>query len=188
MNAPKQLISLGSLGSLGFVLSLLLTGCGGGVSSSGSESFIAGNGAVTFIKPNNRIMAPRIEGPTLGGGTLQLVSGKIVVVNVWASWCAPCRAEAPTLAALSKKFPEVSFVGVLTRDNPASAIAFEKRFAIPYPTLTDDAILIGFHASLIANAIPTTLIVDKHGKVAGRISGEVTVASLTDLIERVIAE
>lgn len=182
MNAPKQVISLG------IALSFLLTGCGGGVSSNGSESFIAGNGAVTFINSDNRIMAPRIEGATLGGGTFQLASGQIAVVNVWASWCAPCRAEAPTLVALSKEFPEVSFVGVLTRDNPASASAFVKRFAIPYPTLTDDAILLGFHTSLIANAIPSTLIVDRHGKVAARISGEVTVASLTDLIERVIAE
>ncbi|MEK6648734.1 MAG: TlpA disulfide reductase family protein [Actinomycetota bacterium] len=182
MNVSKRLISLG------FALSLLLVGCGGGASSNGSESFIAGNGAVTFINSGSRIMAPRIEGSTLGGGTFQLAPGQVAVVNVWASWCAPCRAEAPTLAALSKKFPDVSFVGILTRDNPAAASAFVKRFAIGYPTLTDDAILIGFHASLIANAIPTTIIVDKHGRVAARISGEVTVASLTDLIERVIAE
>jgi thiol-disulfide isomerase/thioredoxin len=182
MNAPKRLFPLV------IVLSLLLVGCGGGVSTNGSTSFIAGNGAVTFIKSNNRIMAPKIEGPTLGGGTFHLASGQIAVVNVWASWCAPCRAEAPTLVALSKKFPNVQFVGVLTRDNPASAMAFVKRFGIPYPTLTDDAILLGFHASLIANAIPTTLIVDRHGRVAARISGEITFASLNGLIERVVAE
>lgn len=182
MNVPKGLISLG------LVLSFLLAGCGGGISSNGSESFIAGNGAVTFIKSDNRVMAPRIEGSTLAGGTFQLAPGQIAVVNVWASWCAPCRAEAPTLAALSKEFPDVSFVGVLTRDNPATARAFVKRFAIPYPTLIDDGILIGFHTSLIANAIPSTVIVDKHGKVAARISGEITVASLTDLIKQVIAE
>ena len=182
MNAPKQLILLG------VTLSFLLAGCGGGVSSNGSESFIAGNGAVTFLKTDSRIMAPKIAGATLDGGTFTLASGKIAIVNVWASWCAPCRAEAPTLVALSQKFPDVSFVGVLTRDNQTSARAFVKRFGIPYPTLTDDAILLGFHASLIANAIPTTLVVDKYGKVAARISGQVTVASLTDLIKRVIAE
>jgi thiol-disulfide isomerase/thioredoxin len=182
MNVSKRLVCLG------LSLSFLLVGCGGGVSTNGATSFIAGNGAVTFIKSNNRILAPRIEGATLGGGTFRLATRQIAVVNVWASWCAPCRAEAPTLVALSKKFPDVQFLGVLTRDNPATAIAFVKRFGIPYPTLADDAILLGFHASLIANAIPTTLIVDRHGKVAARISGQVTVASLTDLIQRVIAE
>lgn len=180
MNAPKQLVSLG--------LALLLAGCGGGVSTNGSKSFVAGNGTVTFLSVNDRIAAPRISGITLDGGTFTLASGKIAVVNVWASWCAPCRAEAPTLAALSKKFPDVSFLGVLTRDNPATARAFVKRFTIPYPTLADDSILLGFHGSLIANAIPSTVVVDKHGKVAARISGEITVASLTDLIDRVIAE
>lgn len=182
MNAPKPLVSLG------LALSLLLTACGGGVSTNGSKSFIAGNGTVTFLAINDRIAAPRISGATLDGGTFTLASGKIAVVNVWASWCAPCRAEAPTLAALSRKFPEVSFIGVLTRDNPATARAFVKRFAIPYPTLIDDAILVDFHGSLLPNAIPSTIVVDKHGKVAARISGEITVASLTDLINRVVAE
>ena len=182
MNATRPFVFLG------LSLSLLLVSCGGGVSTNGATSFIAGNGAVTFITAHNRIAAPRIEGAILGGGTFRLAIGKIAVVNVWASWCAPCRAEAPTLVALSKKFPNVSFVGVLTRDNPATAIAFVKRFGIPYPTLIDDAILLDFHNSLITNAIPSTLIIDKHGKVAARISGQVTVASLTDLIQRVIAE
>jgi hypothetical protein len=89
---------------------------------------------------------------------------------------------------LSQTFPEVSFVGVLTRDSTATANAFVKRFAIPYPTLIDDSILMGFHDSLIPNAIPTTVVIDKKGRVAARISGELTVASLTDLINRVSAE
>jgi thiol-disulfide isomerase/thioredoxin len=182
MKVPKPLVGLG------LTLSFLLVGCGGGVSTNGSQSFIAGNGAVTFIAANNRILAPKIAGQTLGGGTFHLAAGQIAIVNVWASWCAPCRAEAPTLVALSEKFPQVQFVGILTRDNPASAIAFVKRFGIPYPTLTDDAILLGFRASLIANAIPTTLVIDKHGKVAARISGEITFSSLMVLIERVVAE
>ena len=172
---------------LGLAISLLVTGCGGG-SPSGSRSYIAGNGAVTFIKSQDRQPAPTIEGATLDGGTFHLPPKHVAVVNVWASWCAPCRAEAPALAALSKTFPEVSFVGVLTRDSTATASAFVRRFAIPYPTLVDDSILMGFHNSLVANAIPTTVVIDKNGKVAARISGELTVAALTDLINRVSAE
>ena len=167
------------------VVLLLLTGCGSGTSSNTTESFVAGNGAVTYVKPEARIAAPNIFGTTLDGGTYQLTKGKVAVVNVWASWCAPCRAEAPALAALSEKFTDVSFVGVLTRDNVSTARAFVKRYKVPYPTLIDDSILIGFHESLIANAIPTTVIIDKNGKVAARISGEITVASLTNLLIKI---
>jgi thiol-disulfide isomerase/thioredoxin len=166
---------------------LLLTSCGGG-SSTGSRSYVAGNGAVTFINAIDRKSAPTIEGATLSGGTVHLGVGRVIVLNVWASWCAPCRAEAPALAALSKSYPEVNFIGVLTRDNIAGAKAFVRRFSIPYPTLVDDSILMRFHNSLVANAIPTTVVIDKKGKVAARISGEITVASLTDLINRVSAE
>jgi thiol-disulfide isomerase/thioredoxin len=166
---------------------LLLTSCGGG-SSTGSRSYVAGNGAVTFINAIDRKSAPTIEGATLSGGTVHLGVGRVIVLNVWASWCAPCRAEAPALAALSKSYPEVNFIGVLTRDNIAGAKAFVRRFSIPYPTLVVDSILMRFHNSLVANAIPTTVVIDKKGKVAARISGEITVASLTDLINRVSAE
>ena len=176
-----------TLASIGVISALLLTSCGGGP-TTGTRSYIAGNGAVTFIKAQDRASAPIIEGATLSGGAVHLGVGRVIVLNVWASWCAPCRAEAPALASLSKSFPDVSFIGVLTRDNIAGAQAFVRRFSIPYPTLVDDSILIGFHNSLVPNAIPTTVVIDKKGKVAARISGEITVASLTDLINRVSAE
>lgn len=173
---------------LGVVTALLLAGCGGGSSTSGSTSFVAGNGTVTFIKADARVSAPAIEGKTLDGGFYRLDKGRIGVLNVWASWCGPCRAEAPSLNAVSRNFPEASFVGVLTRDNLSTARAYVKRFAVPYPSLIDDSILLKFRNSLIANAIPTTIVIDKSGKVAGRISGAITIAALTDLIERVSKE
>jgi len=167
---------------------LLLTSCGGGGTSTSQESFVSGDGAVTFIKPEKRIEAPALSGMTLSGTNYTYSVGKVAVVNVWASWCSPCRAEAPTLAALAKKYSDVAFIGILTRDNPATAEAFQRRFSLPYPTLIDDSLLIGFKGSLPANAIPSTVLIDKAGKVAARISGVVTVASLSDLIERVSGE
>jgi len=166
----------------------LITSCSGGGNSSSQESFVSGNGSVTFIKSGNRIQAPALAGMTLSGTNYSYGFGNVTVVNVWASWCAPCRAEIPTLIALSKKYSDVTFIGILTRDNPPTAEAFQRRFSIPYPTLIDDSILLGFKGSLPANAIPSTVIIDRSGKVAGRISGVVTVASLTDLIEKVSAE
>ncbi len=170
------------------LVALILSSCAGGGASSSQESFVSGNGSAVFIKPDIRIQAPAMSGMTLSGKNYKYSVGTVTVVNVWASWCAPCRAEAPTLVALAKKYSKVTFIGILTRDNPASAKAFERRFAIPYPTLIDDSILIGFRGSLPANAIPTTVVIDKNGRVAARISGQVTVASLTKLIEQVSSE
>ena len=103
-------------------------------------------------------------------------------------WCSPCRAEEPILSALAKKYQQVAFVGILTRDNPVNAEAFVRKRESAYPTLIDDSVLIGFAKTLPANAIPTTIVIDKQGKVAGRISGAVTYASLSSLIEKVLEE
>jgi thiol-disulfide isomerase/thioredoxin len=167
---------------------LLLTGCSNGGASKAEESFIAGSGAVTKIKVGNRIPAPAISGMTLSGKNFTFTKGSVAVVNVWASWCSPCRAEEPTLSALSQKYSDVQFIGILTRDNPVNAEAFNRKRGTPYPTLIDDSILIGFRKSLPANAIPTTVVIDRDGNVAARISGSVTVASLSNLIEEVSAE
>jgi len=170
------------------LMALALSSCGGGGSSIAEESFVSGNGSVSYIKPSDRIAAPALSGMTLSGKNYTFNVGQVAVVNVWASWCAPCRAEAPTLAALSEKYTDVVFMGILTRDNPVNAEAFARRFALPYPTLIDDSVLIGFRKSLPANAIPSTVLIDKRGDVAARISGEVTFASLSELIEKVSAE
>ena len=167
---------------------VLLSGCSNGGASKAQESFIAGSGAITKIKISDRIAAPLIAGTTLQGQKFSFEPVKVAVVNVWASWCSPCRAEEPTLSALARKYPNVQFIGILTRDNPVNAEAFVRKRNTPYPTLIDDSILVGFRKSLPANAIPTTVIIDKKGRVAARISGSVTVASLSQLIEEVSAE
>jgi thiol-disulfide isomerase/thioredoxin len=173
---------------LSLISALTLTACGGGGSSSPEESFIEGSGAVTRIDITDRKAAPALSGMTLSGKTFIFNPGQVAVVNVWASWCSPCRAEVPILIELAKQYPEVQFMGILTRDNPATAEAFARRFAIPYPTFIDDSLLIGFKGTLPANAIPSTVILDKNGNVAARISGEVTLTSLSKLIREIEAE
>lgn len=166
----------------------LLSGCGGNQTSAPQESFVAGNGATTYVKPADRLKAPLVSGMTLLGSNYRLPQDEYAVINVWASWCSPCRAEEPVLAALTEKYPEVNFVGILTRDNPVNAEAFVRKNKSPYPTLIDDSVLIGFSKSLPANAIPTTLVLDNKGRIAGRISGTVTIASLSELIDKVESE
>ena len=167
---------------------LLLSGCSGGGSSTAEESFVIGSGVQTFINKGSRVKAPELSGMTLTGVNYTREPGKVAVVNVWASWCSPCRAEAPTLVALSEKYPDVQFMGILTRDNLANAEVFAKQRGVQYPNFIDDSLILGFRNTLPANAIPTTVVIDQQGLVAARISGPVTVASLSDLIERLAAE
>ena len=172
-----------------FLTLLLLTGCsGGGISAQNENSFVAGSGNAVFLKKSERKDAPNISGKTLTSGVKTLRTDQVTVINVWASWCAPCRAEAPLLQDFSIKYPQVQFAGILTRDNLSSAKAFYENFELTYPTFIDDALLIGFSGSIIPNAIPTTLIIDKNGKVAVRISGEATVATFKKLLDQVLAD
>lgn len=174
---------------IALALAVLLTACGGaGVSSGNEQSFVSGDGTVTLLAPADRKMAPTITGPTLDGSTFTSTSG-VRVVNLWASWCAPCRAEAPTLARLSKEFEgRALFIGLLTRDNVASANAFVEKFGLTYPTIRDEALILNFAGSLPPNAIPTTLVIDRQGRVAARLSGEVTDASLSNVLKTILAE
>jgi thiol-disulfide isomerase/thioredoxin len=170
------------------VSALVLSSCGNGGASTAQENYISGNGAITFISAADRAMAPKLSGDTLYGTKFDFAGNKLAVVNVWASWCSPCRAEIPTLNSLSQKYKDVQFMGILTRDNLANAEVFARQLAVPYPNFIDDSLLLGFRNTLPANAIPTTVVIDKQGRVAARISGPVTVGGLSDLIERLRAE
>jgi thiol-disulfide isomerase/thioredoxin len=175
---------------LPLLLILTLTACstGGNEFQPNEQSFISGNGIVTIIEKGDREIAPPITGPLLGGGNYAQEQGRVQLMNVWASWCSPCRAEAPALQDLSVAHPDVQFVGVLTRDNLVAAQAFVDRFGLTYPTITDDALLADFTGQLSVNAIPTTLLIDKAGKVAARISGEITYSTLDELLTDLVNE
>ena len=175
---------------LPLLLVFTLTACstGGNEFQPNEQSFISGNGIVTIIEKDDREIAPPITGPLLGGGNYAQEQGRVQLMNVWASWCSPCRAEAPALQDLSVAHPDVQFVGVLTRDNLVAAQAFVDRFGLTYPTITDDALLADFTGQLSVNAIPTTLLIDKAGKVAARISGEITYSTLNELLTDLVNE
>lgn len=172
---------------------LLLTACGS--SASGDEeagtAFVAGDGSIVLIAPGDRGPAPDLTGPTLEGGDFRLRDhlGEIVVLNVWASWCAPCRAEAPVLEAVWQDVQDdgVQFVGLDTRDTEEAALAFLEAYGVTYPNVidADGRLQLLFSDTLPPQAIPSTLVVDREGRVAGRIIGRVTEATLTALIEDV---
>jgi len=159
-----------------FFLAMVLTGC---TTNSTPEK---------VIKEGSRKSAPELFGATLDGGTYKVEKGKVTVVNVWASWCGPCRAETPILVDFANKNPQIQIVGIVTRDNISSAKAFAEKFNMHYPTFVDDALINKFQGSIPANGIPTTLVLDKNYRVAARISGATTVALLKHIIESVSGE
>jgi thiol-disulfide isomerase/thioredoxin len=162
--------------TIGLTTALLLTGCASGSKPS------------SVIKSADRKTAPKLFGATLDGSTYEMQKGKVTVINVWASWCAPCRAEAPILVDFAEKNPQMQFIGIVTRDNISAAKAFAARFKMTYPTFVDDALINKFQGSIPANGIPTTLVIDKSGHVAARISGATTVANFKRILEEVSGE
>lgn len=196
--AGRQL-SRRRLSALSLLLALVLSGCSrtandAGVPVGGRASDSTVVVGVTYLRPDQRTSPIALAGTTLTGEpwTTRSLVHKVLVVNVWASWCGPCRAEAPILAALSRKYASrgVQFVGVDTRDSDINGEAFTKTFAIPYPSLSDRSgqLLLTLSGSLPPSAIPSTLVLDRQGRVAGRIIGPVTGSGLGALVERVATE
>lgn len=172
------------------VMVTALGACGSASSDGGAGTgFVAGDGSIVLLDQSQRPPAPDLVGPTLDGGEFVLADhlGEVVVLNVWASWCAPCRAEAPDLQALWEEFEgeDVQFVGLDTRDTDAAALAFIEAYGITYPNVidTDGRLQLLFSDSLPPQAIPSTLVIDPQGRVAGRILGRVSESTLRGLIE-----
>jgi len=172
------------------LLTLVLTACVGGVEDTGDDGFISGDGEITFVDPGKRRPAPVLTGTDLDGRQISSedLEGKVLVVNLWGSWCAPCRQEAPALAAASAALADenVQFLGLLTKDDPASAKAFNAKFGIDYPSIDDAAgrNQAAFADSLPSMAIPTTWVIDTNGEVAARVMGELTEATLRGVIDQ----
>lgn len=174
-------------------LVLLVTACG--AAGTGDKGYVSGDGIITRLPADER-SAPKSEvaGTTLDGKEWNLADqkGKVVVLNVWGTWCPPCRKEAPLLveAANELQGQDVVFMGINTRDSDeAQGLAFERSFDVPYPSLfdPDGRTLLAFRGTLTPNAIPSTLVVDAEGRVAASVLGEIpSAATLVGLVEDVL--
>ena len=182
---------------VGAGLAFLYAGQGatGGLVAGVARDDLSGTGrAVTEYRESQRGQPVQVSGTTLAGEpfSIQDLRGDVVVLNVWGSWCAPCRAEAPILAKAHAEFTDdgVSFAGINVRDNEAAAIAFERRYEIPYPSIADfdGRTLLGLNQYIPVSAVPVTLVLDRQGRVASRVLGEVREATLTALLDEVLTE
>ena len=170
---------------------LVLAGCGTAPTAEGG--FVGGDGSLTIVPVAERRPAPQVTGELLGGGTFDSddLVGKVIVYNVWGSWCAPCRKEAPALEAASRETAgKAWFVGINTRDlSPEPALAFVRAFDVTFPSVydPDGRELLKFGTDLPPSAIPTTIVVDAEGRVAARVLGEVTEGTIRGLVDDVAA-
>ena len=176
--------------ALGLACVLALAGCSNDVGSSGNQGYVAGKGIITSVKAADRKQPGEVSGRTLDGEQVSLSDfrGKVVVVNVWGSWCGPCRAEAPMLARASRDLASkgVVFLGIDSRDpSKDAAKAFVRRFDIPYASLYDQqgGTLLAFRGTLTPNSVPSTVVVDPQGRVAGSVLGNLSRTTLDDLVD-----
>ncbi len=176
---------------------LLLSACAtpnASIQNSGEAGSISGDGTATFLKIEDRKSAPELIALDFNGKEIDLKNykNKVVVLNVWGSWCGPCRKEAKELQELYVKNKDsgVEFIGINIRDSKVSAEKFITNFGITYPNIFDrDGIkLLGFKDTLPANAIPSTVLVDKNGKVAARQLGPIERALIQGFISSLVDE
>ena len=172
----------------------LLAGCTNTTGGGGDTGFVASAGTtVTDYMPSQRIAVPDLAGTTLDGKKLALADyrGKIVVVNVWGSWCGPCRLEAPALEETYEQYQSkgVQFLGINARDINSAALAFVSDDHITYPSLQDpsETLLLEFKTVVPPTNIPSSIIVDRNGKIATRIIGGTTEPQLKQALDKVLS-
>jgi thiol-disulfide isomerase/thioredoxin len=180
---------------------LTLTACGGSDDGGGNTSkgsgvnFVIGKGGISTVAKAERKPAPELAGKTVDGEQLDVadLKGKVVVLNVWGSWCAPCRGEAPHFAKVSKELKSkgVEFVGINIRNTTQAAQAFDEEFGITYPSLhdPDSRLLLRFpKGTLSLKTIPSTLVLDRDGKMAARALTGLNGEQLRKMVEPIAAE
>jgi len=120
------------------------------------------------------------------------LAGRVVVYNVGGSWCGPCRKEAPALWQVWQETRRrgVRFVGIDVKDDYAAARSFEDAFGITYPSIrtADSGTTLLAFGSTLASAVPSTVVVDRHGRAAARVVGPTTYATLIALVDDALAE
>jgi thiol-disulfide isomerase/thioredoxin len=182
---------------LAVVAGVVLSGCSSNDNNSLSkqygsgttQNYISGDGAVTEIAVDKRTDPVSFNVKALDGSTVSssALKGKVVVLNFWYAGCPPCRAESKYLVQSFKNFQGkgVAFAGVDVRDQADTAKAFDRSFKIPYPTILDagtGTMQLALSGSIAPNSVPTTIVLDKKGRVAARILGAVDSQSILDTL------
>jgi len=194
-------VTAGVVAATTAALLLALTGCAASDNlssqfrSGDNKNYIAGDGTVAEYAADSRGKPIVWQGVTDSGQVLSSknLSGVVTVMNFWYAGCAPCRAEAKDLESMYQLFlpSKVQFVGVNVRDTARTALAFTRTFGMTYPSIIDNntgSVVLAFTTAVSPQAVPTTIVIDKHGRVAARILGRLEKGTLKAMIQKVVAE
>jgi thiol-disulfide isomerase/thioredoxin len=170
------------------LLAGVLAGCGG---QSWEKKCTTTPEGVIQCAPDQRPQVRDVTGELLDGGSYDVANdrGKVVVVNFWGSWCNPCRAEADDLESTyqATKAKGVTFIGVNSRDDRDAAKAFE-RGRVTFPSVYDPDGEVALKFDVTQVSTPSTLILDRQGRIAVALRRPTLVSELRPLVERVAAE
>lgn len=158
------------------------------------KNYVSGDGTVTTVAPGDRGKPVSFSGTLLDGQkwSSSQADGKVLVVNVWGAWCAPCQKELPELqkvwAGWQKAGDPVQMIGINQRDSVTNAQATLTSKGVTYPSLADDggAALLSLQDAV--TAYPTTLVLDTRHRIAARVNGATTYLTLTGLVSDVLKE
>ncbi|WP_167043870.1 TlpA family protein disulfide reductase [Microbacterium halimionae] len=161
-----------------------------------NKGYIAGDLSVVEIPADERGEPVEFDGVLDNGENVSSddYDGDVLVVNFWYAACGPCIVEAPRLEKAYQQFTDqdVAFLGVNTYDQAPTSLAFAEDNGISYPSViavNDGSVKLAFADATPLNATPTTIVLDKQGRVAARIVGELPDASvLTALVRDAVAE
>jgi thiol-disulfide isomerase/thioredoxin len=184
---------------LATVLALLVAGCSTGsgavdVNNGGEFRFVAGTPSGEVIPQDQRATAPDFSGTFLNGDDFDSskLAGQVAVLNFWGSWCAPCRVETPEFSKVAADLADdgVQFVGIDVKETDKQfALAFVDRFQISFPSLYDPRgeVALAFR-DYPANAIPSTIVLDRQGRVAAVYTGTVAQEDLRKVLDLLLRE
>jgi thiol-disulfide isomerase/thioredoxin len=175
----------------GTLAAFLLTGCGATIPTGyrPPESTTPATSVTTFDVAQ-RQSPVEISGSTLSGQEFSSAELEgIVIVNAWASWCAPCREEWPTFVEVETNYPDINLLGLNQADDLSAAKDFVSDAGGTWTHLRDPNQLLALESGTISgNFLPGTIVLDKQHRIAAQFIGKVTEPELTRIIEKLLAE
>src|SRR3954454_2321108 len=160
---------------------------------NGSNGYVGGDDALHWVAPADRTTVNGVSGSLLDGKPFDLSRwrGHVVVVNFLGSWCAEGVEETQALEGVHREAASkgVEFVGIDVRDDRSQAASFVRSHHVTYPSIYDESNLLAlrFHG-MPPNATPTTLVLDRQGRIAARHSGSILYTQLRAIVDKVVAE
>ena len=178
---------------------LLLTSCAADSGNTNpndvvDQGYQSGDGSLRTWAVSDRGETVALSGTDFTGAPVDSTqyAGEVVVLNTWFAACPPCRAEAPDLleVATARAADGVQLIGINSTDDAGAALAFEREHGITWPSIADTtgAVVASLQKVVPVQAVPTTVVLDRQGRVAARVLGQVDANTLDGLIDDVLAE